>query len=304
MNAYKFNGSVIEGTESKKAAGLGMEEIQDHGLNIYHAFYRTYDPVIGRMMQVDPLAEQPDLISMTPYNAFLNIPISFSDPNGDFAGTIGGVIVGGIAGGIIAYKNKENVLAGIAKGGTEGFIVGAAIDLTVASGGGLGPLVTAGLLSGGIGHGMGDLAGQTVENMLDNGMSFKEASNADNLDFDVNATDMAVSMGAGGLGGLATHGANLVKTAFKTSTDEVVSTVNNSAKSGDSWVKSTGAATGESSAVVSANQSKIATGYQGASESLKQSAKHGPSVIGVTSSVVSKAVIQGSSKVAPNWLID
>ncbi len=86
VNQYKFNGSVTGDVEGKKAAGLGMEEIQDHGLNIYHAFYRTYDPVIGRMMQIDPLAEEPGLISITPYNAFLNNPSLYSDPNGDFGG--------------------------------------------------------------------------------------------------------------------------------------------------------------------------------------------------------------------------
>ncbi len=82
-NAYQFNGSVTGDTESKKSAGLGMEKIDDFGLNIHHAFYRTYDPVIGRMMQVDPLAEEPGLISMTLYNAFFNDPILNGDPNGD-----------------------------------------------------------------------------------------------------------------------------------------------------------------------------------------------------------------------------
>ena len=82
-NPYKFNGSVTGDVEGMKAAGLGMEEVTDHGLNIYHAFYRTYDPVIGRMMQIDPMAEDPGLISMTPYNAFLNNPTLYTDPNGD-----------------------------------------------------------------------------------------------------------------------------------------------------------------------------------------------------------------------------
>ncbi|MCP4123301.1 MAG: hypothetical protein GY751_16230 [Bacteroidetes bacterium] len=82
-NPYKFNGSITGEIDGMKEAGLGMEEVTDHGLNIYHAFYRTYDPVIGRMMQIDPLAEEPGMISMTPYNAFLNNPILYSDPNGD-----------------------------------------------------------------------------------------------------------------------------------------------------------------------------------------------------------------------------
>ncbi len=83
VNMYQYNGSVSGDHESMKEAGLGMELIEDHNLGIHHAFYRTYDPQLGRMMQVDPMAEEPDLVSMTPYNSFLNSPTVFSDPNGD-----------------------------------------------------------------------------------------------------------------------------------------------------------------------------------------------------------------------------
>ena len=84
-NNYQFNGHFTQGDVSKnmKQAGLGMELVNDFNLGIHHAFYRTYDPQLGRMMQIDPLAEDPAMISTSTYNAFLNNPIMYSDPNGD-----------------------------------------------------------------------------------------------------------------------------------------------------------------------------------------------------------------------------
>ncbi len=54
--------------------------------------WRQYDPAIGRWLVIDPRVE--DLESITPYNAFLNNPVTYSDPEGDIspqliAGAIG-----------------------------------------------------------------------------------------------------------------------------------------------------------------------------------------------------------------------
>lgn len=41
-----------------------------------------YDPVIGRWGVVDPLADHPKQIGMSPYSAFWNNPIRYNDPDG------------------------------------------------------------------------------------------------------------------------------------------------------------------------------------------------------------------------------
>ena len=69
----------------------GIERNDDLGLDL--AFYRSYDPTIGRWMQIDPMAEK--YPGMTPYNGMGNNPILYSDPMGDtlrlnFPGVHGG----------------------------------------------------------------------------------------------------------------------------------------------------------------------------------------------------------------------
>ncbi|MCS6974175.1 MAG: hypothetical protein N2044_09680 [Cyclobacteriaceae bacterium] len=44
-----------------------------------HAF-RSYDPALGRMNQIDPMAAK--YASLTPYNYSFNDPVSFNDPSG------------------------------------------------------------------------------------------------------------------------------------------------------------------------------------------------------------------------------
>jgi RHS repeat-associated protein len=49
--------------------------------SVYDLHYRNYDPILGRMNQVDPLAGK--YASMTPYNYAFNDPVYFNDPLGD-----------------------------------------------------------------------------------------------------------------------------------------------------------------------------------------------------------------------------
>ena len=49
--------------------------------NVYDLFYRNYDPVLGRMNQVDPMATS--FAGLSPYNYSFNDPVTFSDPLGD-----------------------------------------------------------------------------------------------------------------------------------------------------------------------------------------------------------------------------
>ena len=61
----------------------GAERQFDLGLNVDFTKFRTYDPVLGRWWQVDPLADQEDLVNRTPYNYSFNNPIRYNDPEGD-----------------------------------------------------------------------------------------------------------------------------------------------------------------------------------------------------------------------------
>lgn len=47
---------------------------------LYDLEYRNYDPILGRMNGVDPMASK--YASLTPYNYSFNDPVTFNDPNG------------------------------------------------------------------------------------------------------------------------------------------------------------------------------------------------------------------------------
>ena len=47
---------------------------------VYDLQFRNYDPILGRMHQVDPLAHS--FGSLTPYNYSFNNPVAFYDVNG------------------------------------------------------------------------------------------------------------------------------------------------------------------------------------------------------------------------------
>lgn len=49
--------------------------------NVYDLFFRNYDPVLGRMNQVDPMATS--FAGHSPYNYSFNDPVTFNDPMGD-----------------------------------------------------------------------------------------------------------------------------------------------------------------------------------------------------------------------------
>jgi RHS repeat-associated protein len=57
------------------------DEVSGEG-NHYQFKYREYDPRIGRFWSVDPLADHPNQIGMSPYSAFWNNPIYWTDSTG------------------------------------------------------------------------------------------------------------------------------------------------------------------------------------------------------------------------------
>jgi RHS repeat-associated protein len=86
-NYYPF-GLTMAGISSKAAGGLenkrkynGIEYENSFDLNIGEAFFRTHDPQLGRWWQIDPKLEA--TLSLSPYVAMNNNPISLTDPLGD-----------------------------------------------------------------------------------------------------------------------------------------------------------------------------------------------------------------------------
>lgn len=69
-----------------KFRGNGGDELQNKefsdgsGLEMYDAFFRGYDPQIGRFWQIDPLADINE--AWSPYSFVNDNPISFNDPLG------------------------------------------------------------------------------------------------------------------------------------------------------------------------------------------------------------------------------
>jgi RHS repeat-associated protein len=61
-------------------AGSELQDDYSDEPNWYSMYYRDYDPVLGRMNGVDPLADK--YASYTPYNFAFNNPIMFNDPSG------------------------------------------------------------------------------------------------------------------------------------------------------------------------------------------------------------------------------
>ena len=68
-NAYQYN---------------GIERVEDFGLEVSHAQFRTLDAQTGRWWQIDPMAEK--FYAWSPYNSNLNNPIRYNDPKGDTPG--------------------------------------------------------------------------------------------------------------------------------------------------------------------------------------------------------------------------
>ncbi|WP_229244131.1 RHS repeat-associated core domain-containing protein [Emticicia sp. CRIBPO] len=137
-NRYQYNGK-------EKIADM------DLGWNDYGA--RMYDPSIGRWNVVDPLADEPEQIQLTPYNSFWDNPVNLDDPDGRcpncglaaIGAGVGAIFGGGIEAGKQLY-NKGKIddwnavggaaLQGAITGGAAGFTGGASLLTTAAVSGG------------------------------------------------------------------------------------------------------------------------------------------------------------------------
>ena len=81
LSTQAFTQKYSQNRGKKDLMALNM--ISAFGLNEYKAFYRDYDPEIGRWWQIDP---KPDY-SQSLYSAMNNNPISINDPLGDNTST-------------------------------------------------------------------------------------------------------------------------------------------------------------------------------------------------------------------------
>ena len=92
---YPF-GLTMQGISSKSAGklqnrkGYNGNELQTHefsdgsGLELYDFNARTYDQQLGRFIQIDPLSNEEDQESFTPYHFGFNNPVLHNDPDGKF----------------------------------------------------------------------------------------------------------------------------------------------------------------------------------------------------------------------------
>ncbi|MFO0507734.1 MAG: RHS repeat domain-containing protein, partial [bacterium] len=74
------NSWTRENTTANNFLGNGGTELNTT-TSLYDLEYRNYDPILGRMNQVDPMASK--YASLTPYNYSFNSPTNFNDPLGD-----------------------------------------------------------------------------------------------------------------------------------------------------------------------------------------------------------------------------
>lgn len=86
--AYYPYGMQITGLSSKALGRMqhnflynGIEQITDFELDLYDAFYRTFDPQLGRWLQIDPVAAK--YAAMSGYNGMMDNPVNLTDPMGD-----------------------------------------------------------------------------------------------------------------------------------------------------------------------------------------------------------------------------
>jgi RHS repeat-associated protein len=73
------NSWTRENTTGNNFLGNGGTELNTTS-QLYDLDYRNYDPVLGRMNGVDPMATK--YASLSPYNFSFNDPVTFSDPSG------------------------------------------------------------------------------------------------------------------------------------------------------------------------------------------------------------------------------
>lgn len=103
---FPFGQEITARTQTSEAfaspqryAGLARDEQMGHAID-FGTRARTYDPQLGRFMQVDPRAADPSLLAFSGYVYSGDIPTAFNDADGEIwnfviAGVVGGLVEAG-----------------------------------------------------------------------------------------------------------------------------------------------------------------------------------------------------------------
>lgn len=95
--------NYAENKKGYNANELQSKEFNDgSGLELYDFNARTYDQQVGRFVQIDPLGEEGDQESLTPYQFGLNNPVRYDDPDGKCPSCL----IGGIIGAAVDYGTQ------------------------------------------------------------------------------------------------------------------------------------------------------------------------------------------------------
>ena len=147
---YAFGKVRLQGDTAIKYLYNGNE--YQAGLDVYDFNARTYDPVTGRFLQVDPNVEDGEQQGFNPYHFSFDNPIKYNDPDGRCP-TCLAAIIGAVAGSLIGggievasqLYNNGSVNNWRAVGGStlQGALTGAVTGLT-----GGGSLLTTATVSG------------------------------------------------------------------------------------------------------------------------------------------------------------
>jgi RHS repeat-associated protein len=112
----------------------------DFGLGWDESGARNYDPQLGRFLAVDPLADQEDQESWTPYHYGFNNPARYNDPDGRvpplIAAAVQQAVKGAVIGAVIDYgfQVAENLVQGKSVGESLTDIDGARLGQAAAVG--------------------------------------------------------------------------------------------------------------------------------------------------------------------------
>jgi len=121
--------------DDQKFTGYLLEQQGD--LGIYHAEARMYDPVVGRFMQTDPLADDPTQLDKSPYAYTWNNPVNLTDPDGKCVPWCVGALIGAAVelGSQITTNMTNGASFTQALGNVDVFDVGVAAGAGALSGG-------------------------------------------------------------------------------------------------------------------------------------------------------------------------
>jgi RHS repeat-associated protein len=212
-NKKGYNGNQIQNKEFSDGSGL----------EIYDFNARTYNYMIGRFIQVDPLSEEGEQESLNSYHFTENNPIRYNDPDGKCPNCVTagiGAAIGGVAGGVIEMASQlyssgtVSNWSAVSGAVLQGTITGAAAGFT----GGASLLTTAAM--SGAANAVGGVANRAIQG---------QATTFNNILSDVTVGSV---LGAGGklVGNVVSHQTNKLSNSAKGKLGETVTKVKYSVK--------------------------------------------------------------------------